>query len=77
MMLFSELYTMLVPLFLPDRHWIARLPVSEAREEGFRVSFALRQTLNPKLLNPRPRSALCCGHSDTLTRIGGTFVLAM
>jgi len=22
MMLFSELYTMLVPLFLPDRHWI-------------------------------------------------------
>ncbi|CAE7237493.1 EHMT1 [Symbiodinium sp. CCMP2592] len=30
MMLFSELYTMLVPLFLPDRHWIARLPGSEA-----------------------------------------------
>ena len=23
MMLFSELYTMLVPLFVPDRHWLA------------------------------------------------------
>ena len=43
MMLFSELYTMLVPLFLPDRHWIARLPDSEAYEEGFQVFFAHRQ----------------------------------
>ena len=27
MMLFSELYSMLVPLFVPDRHWIALLSV--------------------------------------------------
>ena len=65
MMLFNELYTMSVPLFVPDKHWVVQAP---GRKLGASLLSMVAWCLQMCL-----RSVPCCGPWNLSQETGGTW----